>query len=86
MLSRLAFAPAYSIMACGFIRESMTSGWLFRRLLIGLTDWLSAPYRLLCVPNVVETIGRYGCSTSVVRPSRPALLIVLVFRVMPFGL
>lgn len=60
----------------------MTSGWLFRRFEIGLIDSWS-PYRLFCVLMLVAIWGGYWWCISRDVPRSPALLIVLVLRVMP---
>jgi hypothetical protein len=50
---------------------------------MGLIESWSAPYRLFCVLKLVAIRAGYWCSISVAPPSSPALLIVLVLRVMP---
>lgn len=75
-------APAKVMTAFGFNLESMTSGWLFLRFEIGLIDSWS-PNRLFCVLMLVCICGGYWLYTSREVPKSPALLIVLVLRVMP---
>lgn len=60
-------------------RESTRIGWLSRRV-DGVTGVIeSSSCRLRCEPNVVVR----GVVFSACPPSRPALLMVLTFRVMP---
>ena len=85
-LSRLTLAPWNVKTALGSSRESIMTGWLYRLsvAVIGLIE--SPSCRLPRVLKLVMIRGGYWMSLSAVFPSRPALLMVLVFRVIPDGL
>lgn len=83
-LSRLTLEPWKVSTARGSSRESIIKGWLYLRSdeVIGLIESLSC--RLEWEWEKLVTMGGgYWTSLSAECPSRPALLMVLVFRVMP---